>query len=304
MSLFDTVGTWVLDNLAYDRGNPEVVAALKAKSPFELLIIYLNSRSRFVDPLPRQVLRSSAFDANPVVSERREAIAAIIQDIERGNLLTKYLSERVGIGFELPIDPQKKQLNRRKDLDLLLNEWGIYHLHISTEIGPTGFVKRTKPLIFAIFKPAHAYLIDVMEHGRWADDHLIRVVVEAWPNAGLVSEMLGILSGKNRWSNEERLQLRGAGIATSVAIDGRAYLPGPGMSSDGSSPTFFFKARQVLRALKNFEDQKDKLADKIVEAIKQKGRQIEGTPEYRFSVFENGYGVIETKSGVEIPLGK
>ena len=207
------------------------------------------------------------------------------------------------IGFELPRDPKKKALSRRKDLDLMLNDWGIHHLHISTEVEADGFVKRTKPLIFAIFKPERAYLIDIMRHGDWAAERIIRVILEAWPDEGLVSELRGIKPSERTWSDQHRLALRRAGITTAISIDGRAYLPGPGMSSDGSSPRVLWKASSVLRQLANFEVLAIKHEDAMIGQIREQSGRIDGRPAYKFAVFENGFGVIETNSGKVIPLG-
>jgi hypothetical protein len=87
-----------------------------------------------VPPQRRTVMRSKEFDQNPVVAQRSVAIAQIISDIERGNELTKYLSRRVRTGFALPKNPKKKELNKLQHLDLLLNDWRIYHLHLSTTV--------------------------------------------------------------------------------------------------------------------------------------------------------------------------
>jgi hypothetical protein len=302
MSLIDTVGTWVLENLPYDRDDDKVVGALKAKSPIELLVIYLNWHGRLIPARPRKVSRSGAFDANPVAIERAAAVGQIIRDIEDGKDLTKYLSRGIRIGFALSPDPQKKQLNRRKDLDLLLNDWGIHHLHISTKVEADGFVKRDGPIIFAIFKPDRAYLIDILNHGNWTSEQVIRTILKSWPDEGLVREMPGIRGGGNTWSDKDRAQLRGAGIAASLSIDGRVYIPSVGISTDGTSPRTLWKASQVLRTLKVFEEQADAISERIALVIKERGGRVPDKMSFNFSFFENGFGVIETNSGLGIPL--
>ena len=142
----------------------------------------MNWRSRLIAPAPRGVLRSTAFDVNPLFKQRVRGISEIISDIEQGRELTRYLSRTVRVGFALPRDPRQKHLGRRQDLDLLLNDWGIHHLHVSTQVESDGFVRRDGPIIFAIFKPNLAYLIDIMKHGDWACEHMIRVIVDTWPN--------------------------------------------------------------------------------------------------------------------------
>jgi hypothetical protein len=92
-----------------------------------------------------------------------------------------------------------------------LNDWGIHHLHVSTAVEADGFVERDgppRPLLFAIFKQQRAYLIDVMGHEDFADDRLIRIIFDTWPNDGLVSEVKGILGGVKSYTKEERTKQR------------------------------------------------------------------------------------------------
>jgi hypothetical protein len=167
VKLMESARQWVLKNLPYDRNDPKVEAVLQAKSPRGLLVLYLNWRERLIPTAPRQVLRSPAFDTNPIVHERSAAIAQIVDDIEQGRDLTRYLSRRVTIGFDLPQVQATKNLNKQRHLDLMLNDWGAHHLHISTQIDPDGFVNRSKqkqadePLLFAVFRQQTAYLIDI-----------------------------------------------------------------------------------------------------------------------------------------------
>jgi hypothetical protein len=76
-------------------------------------------------------------NANPTLTHQSETIAQIIDDIEQGRDLTKYLSRRVAIGFDLPSAKGKKNLAKQRHLDLLLNDWGIHHLHVSTTLNQT-----------------------------------------------------------------------------------------------------------------------------------------------------------------------
>jgi hypothetical protein len=82
VKLMESARQWVLKNLPYDRNDPKVYAVLQAKSPRDLLVLYLNWRERLIPTAPRQVLRSPAFDTNPIV----RAIAQIVHDIEQGRM--------------------------------------------------------------------------------------------------------------------------------------------------------------------------------------------------------------------------
>ncbi len=271
--------------------------------PKKLLLTYLIWKNRLVSALPRKVLQSSTFAQNPLVQARSKTIKKIVKDIERGNDLTKYLSRGVRVGFSLPRDPEKKELHRRRDLDLLLNDWGIHHLHISTTVEADGFVKRNELLIFAAFKERTAYLIDVMNHREWTNDHLIKVIVETWPNAGLAFELKGIIPSEQTYTAEERAQLRGVGMSTFVKIDGRAFMPNSGISTAGTSTRASLTAVRILRTLKQFEEKINASPAEVFSFIRQHGGNIQGDPAFEFSFFNQGFGVIETTSGFSILLG-
>jgi hypothetical protein len=257
MGLIKSVAEWVLGVLPYDRSDPKVLAALKSKHPAELLVLYHNWRSRLILPHPRQVVRSDAFDKNPIVAQRPGVIGDIIRDVEQGNDLTKYLSRRVQTGFELPPNSPTKKLNKLQHLDLLLNEWRIHHLHLTTTVEADGFVKRDDPLLFAMFTPSAAYLIDIGTHDSFADDQLVKTAVSNWPSDQLFLEMKGVvgLQSGGRYSSEDRRQLRGAGISSFVQIGNRVFSPPGGISTAGTSSRASIWANHVLRTLEDFEQQ-------------------------------------------------
>jgi hypothetical protein len=290
--------------LPHDRNDQKVVAALKAKSPRELLVLYLNWRERLIPAAPRRVLRSSVFDDSPILHQRSAAIAQIVDDIEQGRDLTRYLSRRVTIGFELPRNAAKKNLKKLHHLDLLLNDWGIHHLHVSTATEADGFVKRAGPLIFAIFKPACAYLIDAGAHRDFAREQLIRIIIEAWPDDGLAFELKGILGGGRSYTDEERAGLRAAGLsAPFVPINGRIFWPVGGMSTAGTSDKASIGSARIMRTLAFFEEQIRADPVPLIETIRRHGGRPAEAPEFEFSFFQDGFGVIETTSGVAIGLG-
>ena len=193
MGLIESVAEWVLRVLPYDHSDPAVIAALKAKHPAELLVLYYNWRARLIPAHPRHVTRSDALEQNPIVARRSDVVAAIVRDIEQGNDLTKYLSRRVQIGFEFAKNPAKKKLNKLPHLDPLLNDWRIHHLHLTTTVEPDGFVERDDPLLFAMFTPSKAYLLDIGTHDSFADDQLVKIAVKNWPSDQLFFELKGVL---------------------------------------------------------------------------------------------------------------
>lgn len=304
MSLIASVADWILRELPYDRSNPDVAIALNSKHPGELLVLYYNWCNRIIPAHPRQVMRSGKLDQNPVVIERSKVVAEVIADIAKGADLTKYLSRRIRVGFELPQNPAKKKLARLQHLDLLLNDWGIYHLHLSTNVEADGFVKRDDPLLFAMFRPNKAYLLDIGTHDTFVNEALARIAIESWPADQLFVKLQGVL-GLQRgspYSSDERKQLRSAGIASFIQIGSQVYSPPGGISTAGTSARAAMWSNRVMRILEHFEEDVRQDPLRIIDFIRQHGGNPSEMPEFDFAMFGSGFGVIERQSGMPIRL--
>jgi hypothetical protein len=228
---------------------------------------YLNWLGRLIEPKPRKVHQSKELLSNPLSKNFSIPLADIIQKIENGTDITCHLSDRITTGYTsinsgyTPVPSKKNPVSREKnfnpinkrDLDLLLNDWKIHHLHLSTNIENNGFVTRTKQLLFAVFTKSDSYLIDISTHGKWADDHLIRVIVSNWPHENLVWSLRA--SGVPPTSEEERLQLRSAGAPLLVGVDGKVFMATDGgISTAGTSTRAGMTADQIIYALKQFRN--------------------------------------------------
>jgi hypothetical protein len=239
------------------------------------------------------------------VAARSGAISQITNDIEQGNDLTKYLSRRVRSGFALPVDkPNKKNLRRLQHLDMLLNEWGIHHLHLSTNVETDGFVERDDPLLFIMFRADRAYLLDTGTHKMFEDDKLAQIAISNWPDDQLFLEIKGIsgLRGGNRYTSEDRKKLRSAGISSFIQIGDRVFSPAGGISRAGTSLQASMRSNRIMRALKKFEEHVLADPSPIIAFIRQHGGMPADPPGFEFSLFQNGFGVIEKASGVPIGL--
>jgi len=238
---------WAIDTLPYDHNDSDVVAKINSKDARELLIVYHNWMSRHVFATPRKVHVSVAYTVNPVVTQRKADLDALIAKIEKGEELKPHLSTRV----EIVLESSSKKLKQRKDLDLMLIEWEVYHLHISQRVQPDGFVKRDDPLLFAVFHRADAYLIDIMTHKDFNRDHILEIMAREWPQAFLLHELKApsgqkILGLAKHYSEDDRNILRKAGINALVEIDGKVYKPAGGLTTAGTS------IRASLRRTKSY----------------------------------------------------
>jgi hypothetical protein len=305
MNLAESVVEWVLAALPYDRSDPKVVDALSREHPRALLVLYFDWRRRQIPAQPRRVMRSRAFDQNPIAAARSVTIAEIVDDIERGADLTKYLSRRIRRGFTLPRKSGKKRPSQLEHLDLLLNDWGVHHLHLSTDVEAHGFVKRDDPLLLVMFRSEKAYFLAVGTHQSFADDQLVRIAVENWPEDKLFIELKGVLGSREKppYSPEERRQLRSAGLASYINIDGRLFSPPGGITTAGTSTQASLWSGHVMRTLRDFEDEVEKDPSRILALIQQHGGKPGDQPEFKFAFFQKGFGVVEKTSGAVIGLG-
>lgn len=300
--LEESARQWVFQNLPYDRSDDALSRHLQHKDAHGLLVEYLNWRSRLIPALRRTVHRSTALDNNALSNNHARALAAIIADIQSGNDLTKYLSRRTQTAVALPAK-SKTKLDSQRNLDLLLNDWGIHHLHLSTTVESDGFVKRTGPLLFCFFTLTDAYLIDIISHGGWTDRRLIEVMFREFPASGCVREIKGVLGLSFEPTEAEHTSLRNAAINVAHMIDGHAVMPSAGMVSTGYPLRASMQADKILIALDNFQQSWDMQPDFWQQWYAEKGYPCPIAPNYSFEIHpEYGPGVIEPSVGVFFPL--
>jgi hypothetical protein len=195
---------------------------LDAMSLADLLASYGTWRSRLIPTQPRRCHVSNELQSSPKAVQHRPGLDAVVAKIEAGDDLTRHLSRAVAVAHQGGAATTK--LTRRKDRDLLVADWGLHHLHLSTTIEADGFVERGDDLLFGAFTPGDAYLIGILPHGSWALKELLAVIVHNWPDAGLMLKLDFVLALEREWTDEERVVLRGAGVATPmVTIDGKVY---------------------------------------------------------------------------------
>lgn len=240
----------VLAALPYEKKAADELGAMSAS---ELLIIYFNWLNRHIAPRPRRVHLSREFKAtsNRLELDRQAALRKILKDIRHGKNLTRYLSKRVMKAY-VPSSERKPELGKRPDLDLLLNAWGVHHLHVSKQLGPDGFVVRSGPLLFVAFTATDAYVIDMMRHEDFHRRHILEVMVRTWPNAGLT---MGSISGARltrRHSEEEGKELREAGVSVLEEIDGQVVMARDSVTTAGTSIQATRRADDVMHKLDAF----------------------------------------------------
>ena len=133
-------------------------------------------------------------------------------------------------------------------------DWGLHHLHLTTEMESDGFVKRTGDLLFAAFTDDDAYLIGIYPHGSWALKDLIEIVVRDWPGNSVVMPSMSGVRLTRPVSEEEHLELRKGGVATFVEVDGTVVMPALGMTTAGTPVRVTLRINKMARALRDLRE--------------------------------------------------
>lgn len=291
---------WAIDTLPYDRNNADVVAEINGKDARELLIVFHNWMFRHIFAVPRKVNLSASYASNSVVMQRKADLDALIEKITKGEELKAHLSTRV----ETVLEPSSKKLARRQDLDLMLIEWEVHHIHISQEMQPDGFVKRGNPLLFAVFHREDAYLLDVMTHADFNRNHILEVMVREFPGAGLIHELKPnpgqkILGLAKNHTETERNANRKAAVNTLVEIDGKVYKPAGGITRAGTSIRASMAADQVVEKTEELETALHNAPARFQRFAQENGATWPQNPSFEFGLLNpNGLAFKELSTSL------
>jgi len=183
--------------------------------------------------------------------------------------------------------------------DPLLNDWGIFHLHLGDTIESDGFIKRSGELLYVFIHKDHLYFLDVLKH-EWADRSLVEVIHKNWPNAISRHRLIGIDLVEDVAPTDANVSLfRKAGLSYLYkTADGTVYGPlGGGYAASGDSIDAVRRSHMTLGWLNWVEESvnknKNNLANIIYEAT---GKKLDSLN--LKLVNKNGkFYVLETQSG-------
>jgi len=144
--------------------------------------------------------------------------------------------------------------------DLLLNDWGIYHLHLGGTYEQDGFCARTGPVLFCYFDQKSVYFLDILEHGSlhsdvWVNEQLLEIMNENWPAHLERYKFKGFKTSTKMFSSQEKRALRKVHANVSITINGNTYMaPGMGLNSGGDSLRYVHRAREIANAIEKLKD--------------------------------------------------
>lgn len=249
-----------------------------------------NIRQRRVSVNPRNVHVSRELICPAAL---QPALDEIKRKVKAGEDLSPHLSTGI-----LRIDEE----------DLMMNDWGIHHFHLCTDPHKNlpGFTDRTKELLFALVTDDAVYMINVFNHGAWADTDIVEIIHSNWPE---VIDRFRIRNAVSLcWPNgqrptaAERMKLRKAGVNVFIDVaDGSIYHPlGFGLTSSTTpiQVTLLFNAcRRELKRLS-----KDILSEmpEVIAKAKDQGVEMKAPYKLRFRGFcDQGAVIREDNSQIE-----
>src|SRR5450432_67714 len=260
----------------------------------ELCHRYMNLQRRLVARRPRTIFKAAEFTCPP---EFAVGLSQAQQRIESGHDLRPHLSQG---------------LTDLDSHDMLLNDWGIHHLHLGTTLGSDGFVERTGPVLFARFVEDVAYLLTVLPHGSWAWQDFVGILHRNWPESISRYRLRGVVGLAPELTDEEIAQARSikiggekkkrAALSTFIEVEpGVVYAPiGGGYSTAQTSITVVSDCDRLIERLQVYEEMVREAVPAWIEDATSSGVDI--TPELSFRLGKVGDAVVaieeNTKQGI------
>lgn len=209
----------------------------------ETIRVYYNVLFKLISATPRNILVSTEFVCPPAYIS---GLKILEQKIRNGTNLIPHLS--LGI--------KNTNLSKKNTYDSMLNDWGIYHLHLG--IRPykkdPNFIERTQSVLFAVFDNENAYFIGVYNHGKgyfpWIKLDIMNIISSNWPF--LLNQVNGV---NGDVLNEENIRsLRSKNANYLLKINGDVIAPaGGGSMASGIGFNVLRKSDEVIANLISYE---------------------------------------------------
>ena len=255
--------------------------------------LYSRLTRRNVEPHPRRILKADDFDP----SGHGCGIARLESAIQNGEPLAPYMSKTIA-----DIDAQ----------DSLLDNWGIYHFHLGTDLEDNGkFVRRTRDILLCRIDDTCVYFIKVLPHGHdasapWYKKELIEIIHKNWPESIRHALADGVTGLSPRLNDQQVAELRRKSnlVLLLVVADGTVYMP-PGVgktlglvATDGSNVNDTRFADEVYRLTKQVEQRIVEDYPRIYASARQLGYHLQQPVSFLLSQTQPGvyWDILEPNS--------
>ena len=239
----------------------------------KLLLAYFRTLRRFVAPVPRDIHKARDFVCP---TEYHDALTKIECKIRRGDSINPHLSRKL-----LEIDYN----------DLLLNDWGIQHLHLGTREYNTGkhkgFIQGTRELLYVYFDQECAYFIKVLGHSDFTSQILLQTIHDNWPNV-LASYHNPHITGDHLTDKQIR-ELRRKNLNYCVALsDGTSYMAvGGGIIFSGDNVFDVMRTNYLHHWARQQTEKVLENMPGMIERLKQRGMEFSDPITLRLKILDD-----------------
>ena len=207
-----------MQSMSYDR---MVAAGYKNVDKDRAVYQYYNIKKRALNRTRRKVHKSKEFKCPQLYAL---ALDEFISKAEKGESLIPFLSDKL-------MDASYS--------DGMLNDWGIYHFHLTRQFKPNGWAKRSDYEIFAYVTDTDIYLLQVYEHKDpllYCRRELVGIIYDNWPELLEKFHLKEVSGLSEKYDDEQYMKLREANISTFVELgENKVFgMIGGGYMSDGS----------------------------------------------------------------------
>ena len=239
----------------------------------ELLIDYINWRSRYVGQRPRTVSVDATANSDSRWATHAAAIAGFLDKVRRGDDLTPHLSIEPHTKGYTPTAraPGATPADRWSDKDFILNIMGYHHFHLGTKVQKRGHVDRTDDLIFAEVHRDTFKVIAIFGHEVFDPNSAERVRL---------------------WSAHDQVAYRGL-------PQGSVVVPAM-IATSGHTVMVVHYAQQCARIIRDFEPKLDDLD--LMASLYPPEQQMSSQPKFSWGFYHLDLLIHEAAAPVNLVL--
>lgn len=210
-----------------------------------LLIKYLNTLNKLIEPIPRKVYMSKKLENKDIDKNIIKIIDEIKVKFKKGININPHLSKKIfKPGFN----------------DYLLDDWGIYHLHLSCDKKEISdyFYRRADYLLFVLVDDKDVYFIDILKHNLnyvFSKQKLLKVIDDNWPNLLKTNQLNEVDGLSQNLTDKEINDLRKSGINVLTEVGDKVITSlGGGLTTAGTNILHTRDADFILNKIRRWEE--------------------------------------------------
>lgn len=161
-------------------------------------------------------------------------------------------------------------------------------------------------MLFARFDNTNAYLIDVLPHGVWSLQRLVKELHDNWPVSVKHFRVNGILGHDTTVSDEDIANLRKCNANTMVDLGNDVvYAPiGGGYVASGLSADVVIHSDRCAMRLRQMQQQIIENIGAIAKEAKEQGVSFPDCPCFELQINNGDFFAVEVNCMVTVPLGE